>query len=126
MHPYLPKLYILIYRSCTLLFTNYRTLLFTDYNDLRSLKKGSIIIKYPIDGSTLDSFKGATNENVLIRAIRKIDKEMNEVVLSCLIGKVKLENIYSGLDSLVFSDIKKTLDSLYTEKVWWLLMEDKV
>jgi hypothetical protein len=31
VHPYLPKLYILIYQSCTLLFTNYRTLLFTDY-----------------------------------------------------------------------------------------------
>ena len=33
VHPYLPKLYILIYRNCTLLFTNYRTLLFTDYTD---------------------------------------------------------------------------------------------
>jgi hypothetical protein len=32
VHCYLPKLYILIYQSCTLLFTNYRTLLFTDYN----------------------------------------------------------------------------------------------
>ena len=31
MHPYLPKLYITIYRSCTLLFTNFGTLLFTDY-----------------------------------------------------------------------------------------------
>jgi hypothetical protein len=31
VHPYLPKLYILIYRSCTFLFTNYSTLLFTDY-----------------------------------------------------------------------------------------------
>jgi hypothetical protein len=32
VHCYLPKLYITIYQSCTLLFTNYRTLLFTDYN----------------------------------------------------------------------------------------------
>ena len=31
VHPYLLKLYIAIYRNCTLLFTNYRTLLFTDY-----------------------------------------------------------------------------------------------
>jgi len=76
--------------------------------------------------STLDSFEDVTNENILIRAIRKINKELNEVVLSFLIGKVKLENIYSGLDTWSFSDIKKTLDSLYTEKVWWLLMEDKV
>lgn len=32
VHPYLPKLYITIYQNCTLLFTNYGTLLFTDYN----------------------------------------------------------------------------------------------
>src|SRR5665647_3666918 len=31
VHRYLPKLYILIYQSCTLLFANYGTLLFTDY-----------------------------------------------------------------------------------------------
>lgn len=31
VHPYLPKLYITIYQNCTLLFTNYGTLLFTDY-----------------------------------------------------------------------------------------------
>lgn len=31
VHPYLPKWYITIYRSCTLLITNYGTLLFTDY-----------------------------------------------------------------------------------------------
>lgn len=31
VHPYLPKVYIPIYRSCTLLFTNFGTLLFTDY-----------------------------------------------------------------------------------------------
>jgi hypothetical protein len=38
VHPYLPKLYILIYRSCTFLFTNYSTLLFTDYIILCYLK----------------------------------------------------------------------------------------
>jgi len=32
VHPYLPKLYILIYRKCTLLFTDFGTLLFTDDN----------------------------------------------------------------------------------------------
>jgi len=31
VHYYLPKLYIAIYRNRTLLFTNYGTLLFTDY-----------------------------------------------------------------------------------------------
>src|SRR5665647_696765 len=37
VHRYLPKLYILIYQSCTLLFTNYRTLLFTDYKGSKKL-----------------------------------------------------------------------------------------
>ena len=36
VHPYLPKLYITIYQNCTLLFTNYGTLLFTDYTLLKS------------------------------------------------------------------------------------------
>jgi hypothetical protein len=31
VHPYLPNVYIPIYRSCTSLFTNFSTLLFTDY-----------------------------------------------------------------------------------------------
>jgi len=40
VHPYLLKLYIAIYRNCTLLFTNYRTLLFTDYKGRAEVKNG--------------------------------------------------------------------------------------
>ena len=42
VHPYLLKLYIAIYRNCTLLFTNYRTLLFTDYNRSGDLGESGI------------------------------------------------------------------------------------
>lgn len=96
----------------------------TSKNDIENLKPNSILIKYPIDGSTLDSFENANSENVLIRSIKKIDKEMDEVVLSVLIGKVELENVCLGLNWLGFSDIKKPLDSLLTEKFWWF-WEDK-
>lgn len=34
VHCYLPKLYILIYQGCTLLFTENCTLLFTDYKTI--------------------------------------------------------------------------------------------
>lgn len=46
VHPYLPKLYITIYQNCTLLFTNYGTLLFTDYNSpVRPLKSNYLCLK---------------------------------------------------------------------------------
>jgi hypothetical protein len=45
VHCYLPKLYILIYQSCTLLFTNYGTLLFTDYKVAATLKKNIVFGK---------------------------------------------------------------------------------
>ena len=45
----------------------------TSKNDIENLHQISIIIKYPVDGSVLDSFENANSDNILVRAVKKID-----------------------------------------------------
>ncbi|RTL56341.1 MAG: hypothetical protein EKK37_17890 [Sphingobacteriales bacterium] len=97
----------------------------TSANEIKSLTQNTILIKYPINGTISDSFDDANTENTLIRIIKKIDEEINEVVLSVLAEKGELQNIFLGLDSLVFSDIKKPIDSLINDKVWWVFINNK-
>ena len=105
VHYYLPKLYITIYRNCTLLFTNYRTLIFTDY--ITALNKTEVT--YEAQKMIKKSATVITDGKRCYRGLQDICKEHKEIIVK---DKTQVSKTFPWVH-IAISNAKKKLLGLH-------------
>jgi hypothetical protein len=96
----------------------------TTKNQIKCLKNGDFIIKYPIDSNSdsLNSFDTATSENIINFWVSKNDNELQELELTLTPSDILQTNLVGGNhDLVIFRPLKKDYIKIIEDGKWWKL-----
>lgn len=91
----------------------------TTVEQVAALQPNTIIIKYPIDGDSVDNFDGANQDNVSVRYIISNNNPAGVISIGFAEDPIPANIAFWAQDLIAFR-INKTHTSITEDGIWWV------